>query len=177
MPGINLSRSAEQATELRGRNAFGRGAVSIVVILLLSIAVWGGVSFYEKKLVAEVDSIASEIVTKRGVFSGTDVDDVADFQFRLEILKDGLRDRVSPAGMLGSIEELLLPGIRLTEYSFDAEKKTVSLIGEADALGTVAKQLVLIKRMPAFSGLSVDSLTRSEESGIFEFGLSIELFP
>ncbi len=174
MPGINLSHSAEQANELRGRNSFGRGAVSIVVILLLSIAAWGGISFYEKKLMAEVDGIASEVAAKRGAFSGADVDDVADFQFRLEILKNGLKERVSPAGMLGSVEGLLLPGIRLTEYSFDAKEKTVSLTGEADALGTVAKQLVLIKRMPEFAGLSVDSLSR-EESGIFEFGLSIAL--
>lgn len=174
MPGMNLSRSAEQSTELKKYRSFGRGAVSIVAMLLLMVAVWFGITSYEKKLVAEVAAITSDIAEKQGGFSGSDVDDVADFQFRLEILKEGLENRVSPAGMLGSIEGILLPGIRLTEYAFDAKEKTVSLTGEADALGTVAKQMVLIKRIPEFSELSVDSLSRDDE-GTFQFSLSIGL--
>lgn len=174
MAGINLSHSAEQASELKQHSVFGRGAIIIVVILLLTLAAWGGISFYEKKLVAEVDGIASEIASKRGAFFGADVDDVADFQFRLDILKAGMNDRVSPAGMLGSVEELLLPGIRLTEYSFDAAKKEVVLDGDADTLGTIAKQMVLIKRMPGFSNLSVKSLSRADD-GKFEFGFSVLL--
>lgn len=174
MPGINLSRSAEQATELKKYNSFGRGAVSIIVVLILVIAAWIGISSYEKKLVAEVDRIASDVATKRGAFSSSDVDDVADLHFRLEALKAGLKERVSPASMLGSIEGLLLPGIVLSEYAFDAEAKTVSVSGRADTLGMIAKQMVLIKRVPEFAGLSVEALSR-EEDGKFEFTFSVSL--
>ncbi len=174
MPGINLSRSAEQATELKKYNSFGRGAVSIIIVLILVIAAWIGIASYEKRLVAEVEAIASDAATKRGAFSGSDVDDVADLQFRLEILKAGLRERVSPAAMLGSIEGLLLPGIVLSEYSFDAPKRMITVSGKADALGTIARQMVLVKRVPEFSGLSVDTLSRDED-GKFEFSFSIEL--
>lgn len=174
MPGINLSRSAEQAAELKKYDSFGRGAISILVILALTLAAWGGIAYYERQLSAEIGGIVSEISAKRGVFSGVDVDDVADFQFRLEILKAGLKEQVSPAGMLGSVEGLLLPGVVLEKYSFDAEKKTVSLSGEADALGTIARQMVLMKRMPGFSGLSMNSLSR-EDGGMFTFDLSIAL--
>ncbi len=173
MPGINLSHSSvEQAAELKKYDSFGRGAVTIVAILLLVLAAWGGVVFYGKKLSAEMDGIVAEIATKRGAFSGADVDDVADFQFRLEVLKAGLKERVSPAGMLNSIEELLLPAVALTGYSFDAKEKEISLAGEADALGTIAKQMVLLKRTSGFSGITVNSLSR-EDSGRFKFDLSV----
>jgi hypothetical protein len=174
MPGINLSRSAEQATELKKHDSFGRGAVSVVIVLVLALAAWGGVSYYGKKLSAEIDGVTSEIDSKKGVFSSADIDDVADFHFRLEIVKAGLGGRISPAGMLGSVEELILPGVRLTEYSFDATAKEIVFAGEADTLGTIAKQMVIVKRIPQFSGLSVDSISRTED-GKFEFGFSISL--
>lgn len=174
MPGINLSRSAEQATELKKYNSFGRGAISIIIVLVLVVAAWIGIVSYEKKLVAEVEGIASDIAAKRGAFSGSDVDDVADLQFRLEILKAGLQERVSPASMLGSMEGLLLPGIVLSEYSFDALTRVISVSGKADTLGIIAKQMVLIKRVPEFSGLSVDTLSRNGD-GKFDFSFSIGL--
>jgi hypothetical protein len=174
MPGINLSRSAEQSAELKKYDSFGRGAISILAILALTLVAWGGIAYYERNLSAEIDGIVSEISEKRGVFSSIDVDDVADFQFRLEILKTGLKEQISPAGMLGSVEGLLLPGVVLGKYAFDAEKKAISLSGKADALGTIARQMVLMKRIPGFSGLSMNSLSR-EEGGAFEFDLSIAL--
>jgi hypothetical protein len=174
MPGINLSHSAEQASELKRSHSFGRGAVSVIGIFALALAVWGGVSFYEKKLVAEVDAVAAEIVSKKGAFSGADVDDVADFQFRLEILESELNGLVVPASMLGSIEGLLLPGVVLTEYAFDAATKSITLIGKTDSFGTIARQMVLIKRMPDFSGLSVKSLSRDKD-GVIRFDFSVAL--
>jgi hypothetical protein len=174
MPGINLSRSAEQATELKKYNSFGRGAVSILIVLILVIAAWIGIVSYEKKLVAEIDGIASDIAAKRGSFSSSDVDDVTDFQFRLEILRAGLRERVSPASMLGSIEGLLLPGIVLSKYSFDASTRIISISGKADTLGIIAKQMVLAKRVPELAGLSVDELS-SDKDGKFSFSFSIKL--
>jgi len=179
MPGINLSHASEQSVELKKYDSFGRGALSIALILIFSVAAWGGIVYYEKKLTAEIGTISDKIAEKQGAFSSADVDGVADFKFRIDILKAELsEERVSPARLLGSIEELLLPGIRLSSYSFSSNEagRTVSLIGEADSLGTVAKQMVIIKRMPGFSSVLVDSLSR-EENGTFKVGISMVILP
>lgn len=174
MPGINLSRSTEQAS-IKEQHSFGRGAISIIGVLLLLLAAWFGTDFYGRQLSSEIDAIDREISSKRNVFSGADVDDVADIQFRINILESALKRPIPPIVTLRAVETLLLPGIKLTKYAFDAELNTVSFSGEADTLGVLAKQMVLVKRIPDFSELSVNTIGQKEKSNAFTFEFSARL--
>lgn len=173
MPGINLSQSA-QKKEVEKYNTFGRGLASVVGVLGLALAVWGGLVFYEKRLSEEVANIQSTIEENRRHLSGDEVNKVADFQNRLDLIAKNLDGQTLPAEMLRSMEGVILPGIVLTRYEFDSDASSLSVDGSADSFRTVAQQMVLMKRLPDFQSLSVKNVTRADAGGVeFEFLLAL----
>lgn len=174
MPGLNLSQVSEQKTVIEKHPIFGKGLIAIVVVLLLSLAAWRGLVFWEERVTGEITAIEKETARIRADFEGEQADRVADFQFRLDIIGKSFQDRVRPADMLRSLEALVLPGVDLSEYSFDSKDRTIAIAGEADSFLTAAQQMAILKRTPGFASLSVESLER-EENGKVGFNFSINL--
>lgn len=176
MPGLNLSQTSQQKTIIEKHPIFGKGLIAITVVLLLSVAAWRGLVFWEQRIGGEIAAVETETARIRANFQGEQADRVADFQFRLDIIEKSLRDKVRPADMLRSLETLILPGADLSEYVFDAKDRSIAIAGEADSFLIVAQQMAILKRTPGFASLSVESLER-EESGRIGFNFSINLSP
>ncbi len=174
MPGINLSQTAQQKTGIRKHAIFGKGLIAIIIVLLLAVAAWRGLAFWEQRIDGEIAAIEAETAKVRAGFGGEQADKVADFQFRLDTIGESFGDKVYPADMLRSLEGLMLSGVDLSEYSFDANKRTISIAGQVDSFLIIAQQMAILKRTPGFASLSVDSLER-EETGKIGFRFSINL--
>lgn len=174
MPGINLSQTAQQKTDVRKHVIFGKGLIAITIVLLLAVAAWRGLVFWEQRIDGEIAVIDAETGKIRADFKGEQADKVADFQFRLDIIDRSFAGKIYPADMLRSLESLMIAGIDLSDYSFDAKKRSVSIAGQADSFLAAAQQMAILKRTPGFASLSVDSLDR-EETGKIGFRFSINL--
>lgn len=174
MPGINLSQTAQQKTGIRKHAIFGKGLITIIIVLLLAVAAWRGLVFWEQRIDGEIAAIEAETAKIRASFEENQADKAADFQFRLDIIGKSFAGKVYPADMLRSLESLMLAGIDLSEYGFDAKKRSISIAGQSDSFLTVAQQMAILKRTPGFASLSVESLER-EETGEIGFSFSINL--
>lgn len=178
MPGINLSQTAQQKTGVRKHAIFGKGLIAIVIVLLLAVAAWRGLVFWENRIDGEIAAVEAETAKVRIGFGGEQADRVADFQFRLDSIAGSFKDKVYPADMLRSLESLMIAGIDLSEYGFDAKKRTITLAGQSDSFLAVAQQMAILKRTPGFASLSVDSLERKETGKIgFKFSINLAGMP
>lgn len=174
MPGINLSQTAQQKTDIRRHPILGKGLIAIIVVLLLAVAAWRGLLFWESRINKEVEGIEAETAKIRVDFDGEQADQVVGFQFRLDSIAQSFVNKTYPADMLRSLESLMLGGIDLSEYSFDAQKQSITITGQSDSFLAVAQQMAILKRTPGFDELAVDSLKR-EETGKISFTFSINL--
>lgn len=173
MPGINLSQSA-QKKEIEKYDSFGKGMYFTVGVLIFIVAIWVGLVFYEKKLVGSIVTIQGAINENRQYFSGNDLNDVADFQYRLDLISKNLDEQIYPSDMLRSLESVILPAVVLSQYEFDAKTSSVAIKGSADSFRSVVQQMVLMKRLPNFQSLSVKNVSHANSGGVdFEFLLTL----
>ncbi len=170
MPGMNLSQNAQQPSALKKHPIFGKGLIAIIIILILSLIAWQGLAYWERRIDTEISDITARITETQASFGGKQADEVADLQFRLDAIEKSFSGKVYPGEMLRGLEGVILPGIDLSEYSFNKEKGSITIAGEADSFLLVAQQMVLLKKMSDFSAISVDKLKR-EENGKISFNL------
>lgn len=171
---MNLSQNSQQPSALKKHPVFGKGLIVIIIVLILSLAAWQGLAYWERRIDAEIGATATRIQETQASFAGKQADEVADFQFRLDAIDKSFFGKVYPGKMLRETEGMILPGVDLSEYSFDKEKGAVTIGGEADSFLLVAQQMVLMKKMSDFSSISVDELKR-EENGKIGFRLLVTL--
>ncbi|NTW29859.1 MAG: hypothetical protein HGA33_01100 [Candidatus Moranbacteria bacterium] len=170
MPGMNLAQSAQQGKMGSGKRV-GPGLLFLLSVVVAVVVIWAALAIYERMLSAGISEIESRIVERRESLSPGKVDQVTDFHFRIERIAE---DRHADFGLvesLDSIEKLILPGVTLSEYSYDAEKSTIRLRGEADSFRTVVQQMTVFKKTATLSALSVPSLERND-AGRVDFSFS-----
>jgi hypothetical protein len=177
MPGINLSQSAMQNEQIRSASEkkwFGPGFIWSMVLLLLLVAIWGGLVFYERRLQTDIAAIVASTDQNKKGFSGGDVDTVADFSLRFGLITRNLEKKVDPAKNLAFLEGVILDSVVLSSYSYNQAGRAIAISGVADSFRGLTQQLVALRTLPDFSGLSVGN-SRRTEGGKIDFSVSIAL--
>ena len=162
---MNLAQSTQQGKIGNGRH-IGKGLIFLLSVIAAVVVVWAGFSFYERFLSGGIADAEARIVEERQNMSIEKVDKVADFQFRLERIAAEKRDSLGPAEMLASVESLILPSVKLSEFTYEESERTIHMIGEADSFRTVVQQMVLLKKMPELETLTVPTLGRNKDGRI-----------
>jgi hypothetical protein len=165
MPGMNLAKSAQQGKFGSGRH-FGPGLIFLVSVVVFVGLLWIGFSIYDGVLSDNITSKESQIVDERKNMSPEKVDKVTDFQFRLERIAAGRGDMRGPSELLDATESLILPGVALSQYTYDVKTQTVEMKGETDSLKTVVQQMTLLKKMSSSVNLSTPTLMRNKDGRI-----------
>ncbi|NTW29646.1 MAG: hypothetical protein HGA33_00015 [Candidatus Moranbacteria bacterium] len=165
MPGMNLAQSTQQGKIGNGRH-IGKGLIFLLSVIAAVVVIWIGFSFYERFLSGGIADAEARIVEERQNMSIEKVDKVTDFQFRLERIAAEKRDSLGPAEMLASVESLILPSVKLSEFTYEESERTIHMIGEADSFRTVVQQMVLLKKMPELETLTVPTLGRNKDGRI-----------
>jgi hypothetical protein len=173
MPGMNLAQPSQQQKSVMGRK-IGRGFIFLIAVVTILLAIWGGLSYYDSRLSGEIGDLSARIVGNRQGMSQDKIDAVTDFQFRMDAVIAGQKVVVDPERLLNLVEGNILPGVILSEYSFDAASRKIELKGEADSLRSVVQQLTVLKKMPEVGNLSVPSIERNDK-GLIGFTFTITL--
>lgn len=175
MPGINLSQSAMQneqgRSEIRGIHLSSQFIGSTAAVLL-ALAAWGGLTYYDGRLQSDIDTMTESINAKNTGFSGEDVDRVADFSLRIGLLGTNLKEKVDPSTLLVSLQGVMLDSVVLSSYSYDQKGGSIVVDGNAESFRSLARQLVAFRKLPGFKDLSIENTSRSDD-GKIQFGARI----
>lgn len=166
MAGINFSSSVSEKSAKKGR-IFDGSFVVITILFFLVLAGFGGLRWYLKTLDAKAASLSAAFGERSAQLKGSGVDRVANFESRLALAGEQLADqRVDPQELFGQLERLTLPNVKLTKYGYNAKEKFVEVAGETESFKYVAQQIISLKSEDLFSGITVQSLTRTKEGSI-----------
>lgn len=166
MAGINLSSSAfEKKSGSRG--LVDSSFIVIVILFCVTVIGFGGLRWYistQDAALADLDVMLKEGASK---LQGPEVDRVANFDNRLTTATQQAGvDPVDSQKLLSQLESLVIPSVKLTEYAYNAADKFVVVSGETDSFKSVAQQAVSLKSEKLFSGITVESLARTEDGRI-----------
>ncbi len=165
MAGINLSQSAQGRDFERGE-MFDQGALWSLVIFLLVLATWGGLSFYTGTLEKKIADLDASLVENNERLRGPEASRVADFDTRLALLDKNMGLGVEPAELFSQLEKLTVPSVTLTKYEYSRGEKRLSIIGSTDNFKYLAQQITSLKSEDPFTDIRVESVGRTKEGRI-----------
>ena len=174
MPQINLSTGSGSEKIEPSRFRSNLSIILSLLIIAATVGVYFGVVAYRRSVDREFSNIDAEITSKRSMISGEKANRVADFSDRLSIIGKNLSDSaMSPNEPLSKIERSMVPGVNLSSYEYDLEKRVVRAFVVADSFRSLAEQLVSLKQQ--FSSVQVEKEARLNEDGKVESGLLLAL--
>lgn len=140
-----------------------RGFLISISILALTLLVFGGMKFFAFDLERKSVTTDEQIQELQASFSGERVNSTVDFQNRIEAIKQNSDSREDVVSALKEAGGLVIPSVRIVDYSQDANVLSITL--STEKFLDVAKQILSFKNSSAFSGVSVSKIQR-KESGI-----------
>lgn len=172
MAGINLSQSLqEKEAEVRG-SFVDTGLYINLAILFLVLAVFGGGRWYLSSLNKQLASLDNQIVKETGELHSPDVDRIADFHVRLDMVRGTLKGIPEHQTLFAVLETKLVPNTRLTLYEEDWAEGTVTLSGITESLKYVAQEMLALKTVERVKQVSVNTLSWNDD-GELEFSLDL----
>ena len=137
----------------------------MVILLMLLIAVYGGLIIYEKSLTKKIkDSDAQYAASYQELIEGN-TKNVFDFQNRLTSAS-----KLFPAGgaafeNLKKMEAVIIPGVYISSFSYNPSGNEITLDIVADSFNLLAKQVLSFKKSGYFSNTAVGA-SQIEKTGI-----------
>ncbi len=177
MAGINLSQSIKEKQELARGNFFDRGFFINVAIFLTVAVLYGGSYWYLGTVEATLTGLQAELVQRKAAMKNADSDAVTDFHVRLAAIGTGVQANPDPRDVLGALEQLTLPMIRVTGYERSRSGTagvTLGIQGVTTNLRYLAQQMLAYKRMAGVTSVHVESVEYND-AGQIEFELALPL--
>jgi Tfp pilus assembly protein PilN len=149
----NLNLATGTGEETRGPRLFNKSFVLSLVILILVLAIWGGLIAGQKYLDSKLAAAQTQYQSGYQKFLAGNAKEVADFNNRLQIANALLKNRADMGVYLSAMEKDLVPPAYLTSFKYDDTKNTLTVDGVADNYNTVAKQILSFKNDTLFSSV------------------------
>lgn len=172
MANINLSTDQLKQYDQKSFSAqtgliIGVSILLIVVVLCAGLTLWR--NNLNKKIAAAEDSYN---IKRTALMSGRNLD-VIDFQNRIMLAKDLVKQRNAAVDTLQNIEKNLVAGVYLTSYKVDKETKMIELECVADNFDSIAKQILGFKSSEYFPDVAIKDAGISNE-GKNTFSINIK---
>jgi hypothetical protein len=169
---MNLSSTI--AENKQSGTGFLNSAMVVGLVFLALLIVWGGMLWYIKTLDTTLAGKKAQYEQSVAQLRGENVERVTAFDTRLELTKKQVAaNSTETEKLLGQIESLVVPSVRLTKYEYSPTGKYVAVQGETDNFKSVAQQLVSLKSESPFTGIHVDSL-KKDDKGVITFTFKAE---
>jgi hypothetical protein len=139
------------------------GTVIAIILFLLAIAAYGFLYFYNKNLKSKI-TIAEEGYTNeiKKLTSDSNLN-VFDFQNRIGLAKKTITDSNTSLGVLGKVEQDILPDVYLNSFSYDNTNKALDFSCVINGFNTYAKQIASFKNDDYFSEVNSGGATLNKD--------------
>lgn len=177
MPGINLSQSIQEKQEQARVKFFDQGLVLTVGGFMVLLIAFGGVRWYSSSLDKQLEEKRTTITQTTAQLKGPNVNRIVDFSFRLKVIEAALKYEEDPTVLLRSLEQTVLPTVRLTEFQYaffeNQEQPKITVQGITKTLKEVAQQMVAFKKMNKVEQVTVENIEYNDDDTI-DFTLELE---
>jgi hypothetical protein len=165
MAGINLSAGVATAGTKK-KSSFDTGFIVAVVLIALIVAAWGGIRYFMFTTNKQITSLETQITEADSTLKGDQVDRILAFDTRVAGIEESAKTNEDVAARLTTLEGLIIPSVRLTEYNFDHTNGAVTIAGVTSDYKYLAQQLISLKKQPEYGGMRVDKITNTESGDI-----------
>ncbi len=148
------------------------GIVAAVILLILSLAVWGGLKIYAGVISGKIEELKKQ---EGAVFESKDKDlaeKIADMEKRAKIAQDFFKAHVYTSEILNAIALQTLPKVKWDSYDLNVKTNNVVLKGQAADYSSLAKQLFTFEEEQSnFSNVNVSGIAL-DKAGTVSFSAS-----
>lgn len=171
MAGVNLSQSMASGQGKEKRHMFAASGFPMsIILLLLTIAGFGGLRWYLYTLDQKIANLDATISVNGDRLVGESIDRVADFDARVTLLGTDPAELIDPQALFVKLESLVVPQVLLTKYEYNDRDKVVVIFGKTENFRYLAEQIISFRSDPSFAELRVDTIDR-DDKGAIEFVL------
>lgn len=170
MNGMNLASTMPEK-KAKTRRTFDNYFIFITGIFFLAVAFFVGLRWYINVLDNRLVDFDTTLADNAKQLRGERVDRVAHFGERLKLIEkqlDGNSIDSDSQKLLGQLESLVIPSVKLTKYEYNEAENSVEIAGETDSFKSVAQQIISFKSETLFDKIKVESLVVAE-GGRVEF--------
>lgn len=151
---VNINLATEKINVQRP-SLLKKEMIFLVILLVLLIAVYGGLLVYEKNLNKKIKDIDSQYAVNYQELTGGNTKNVFDFQNRLTSA-----NKLFPSGgaafeNLKKMEAVIIPGAYISSFSYNPSSNEITLDIVASSFNLLAKQVLNFKKSGYFSNISV----------------------
>ncbi|MFA6160064.1 MAG: hypothetical protein WC678_03175 [Parcubacteria group bacterium] len=150
MPNINL---ATENVPRGSSNSIGKGLLSVIIILILVIVLYGALLFVNSQLSSKTKAVQDEYDLEYQKFLSGNGNEIIDFKNRSDVAEKIIAENKSMAEIMSHIESSMLSSVYLNSLKYDKTSKTISLLCVGDNFQTVAKQILSFKQDNYFSAV------------------------
>lgn len=170
----NINLITEDVSKKKG-SLSDTGSVLGLIVLLLVLALYGGILFYKGRVVNEAIQAKSEYDQKYNEAVTGRAKEVADFQNRLVAAGKLIGQGRNVSDNLAAVETALLPNVYLDSYGYDDETSSVTINCVGDNYNTVAKQIRSFKNSSFFSEVASGKTSFDKVKNKIDFEIDLKL--
>lgn len=168
MNGMNLASTMPEK-RAKTRRTFDNYFIFITGIFFLVVAFFVGLRWYINMLDNRLAGFDTTLADNSKQLRGEKADRVVHFDQRLKLIAKQLDgNSIDSQKLLGQLESLVIPSVKLTKYEYNEAENSVEIAGETDSFKSVAQQIISFKSENLFDKIKVESLVVAE-GGRVEF--------
>jgi len=172
MANINLVTEPEKQ-----KSKIAEGGLAIItLVFVLIMLLYAGLVFYNKTLTGKISNVKAQYESKyQEMVSGESTKTVLDFNNRITISKESLKQEKNMVEDLAQIEKSIISGVFLDSYEYDQKGNAITLNCMGDNYNKVAKQIVNFKSNEYFPNVTSGETTLDKEKGKISFKIILSL--
>lgn len=173
MMNLNLKTQDEINNE---KVKWGKMLPLAMLILVIILLIYAGFIFYTKKINQEISTTKEAYSRKLEDLKSGNAKSVFDFQNRLSESEKIIANNLNPYDSLKEIEKVMIPGVYLSSFQFDAGIRKVILECIASNYNDVSKQIFSFKKSSFFSDVFAGETSISpDEEGKISFKVELKI--
>ncbi len=151
----------------------------LVVVILLAILVlggWLGLSYYKKSLKDQISVMDSKIAELQSNENKDWAQKIKQLQQSLKVAVPLLKGHVFSSSALRLLQESTLPQVRYTNFDLKTDGAVMTVSGEAQTYNVLARQIAIFNGDKMINDVEVDKVALGQAGGV-SFRLTISLEP
>ncbi len=130
---------------------------------------------YQPTFEKSKQDVEKQIEDKKIAFEQTDRQKISSIYSKLYFLNAALPNHLLASPLFTLLEKNTLPEVVFNSFSFNTEKSSLVLSGDADALQTLVKQVFIFESLKEVAGVSLTSAALNKLTNRFEFTFNLAL--